>query len=187
MTDEQFDSIFRREYPRLYRLAYSLLRNQEECRDIVSQVMTGLYERPPRETDNQQALAAYLSRTVRSRCIDYIEHLEIEQRAQKLYPLEYRLQIDNDQARESRLKEVWRFINEQLTLLYDKASLEQVIVDLTAFYHLERPEFRDIKAARKCMLHISFSPESDIHEAVALLNQFGSIHVEVVDNKLVVK
>ncbi len=115
MTDEQFDSIFRREYPRLYRLAYSMLRDKEECRDIVSQMMTNLYERPPRETDDQQALAAYLSRAVRSRCLDYIEHLEIEQRAQCLYPLEYKLQIYNDLAHESKLKEVWRFINEQLT------------------------------------------------------------------------
>jgi len=115
MTDEIFDQIFRREYPRLYRLAYSMLRDVEECRDIVSQVMVSLYERPPRETDDQQALAAYLSRAVRSRCMDHIEHLEIEQRAQKLYPLEYKLQIDNDHVRESKLKEVWRFINEQLT------------------------------------------------------------------------
>lgn len=115
MTDDQFDQIFRQEYPRLYRLAYSMLRNQEECRDIVSQVMTNLYERPPRETDNRQALAAYLSQAVRSRCLDYIEHLEIEQRAQKLYPLDYKLQIYNDHAQQSKLKEVWRFINEQLT------------------------------------------------------------------------
>ncbi len=115
MTDEQFDQIFRREYPRLYRQAYSMLRNVEECRDIVSQVMVGLYERPPRKTDDQQALAAYLSRAVRSRCLDHIEHLKIEQRAQRLYPLDFQLQMDNDLARESRLKEIWRFINEQLT------------------------------------------------------------------------
>jgi len=115
MTDEQYDQIFRREYPRLYRLAYSMLRNVEECRDIVSQVMVGLYERPPRKTDDQQALAAYLSRAVRSRCIDFINHMEIEQRAQKLYPLEFQLQTDTDHAKESKLKEVWKFINEQLT------------------------------------------------------------------------
>jgi len=137
MTDEQFDQIFRREYPRLYRLAYSMLRNEEECRDIVSQVMVNLYERPPRETDDQQALAAYLSRAVRSRCLDYIEHLEIEQRAQKLYPLDYQLQITNDRVRESRLKEVWSFINEQLTqqtrqvllLRYDEELSYQEVAD----------------------------------------------------------
>jgi len=115
MTEELFDTIFRREYPRLYRQAYSMLRNMDESRDIVSQVMANLYERPPRDTDDQQALAAYLSRAVRSKCIDYIEHLEIEQRAQRLYPLEFQLQTYNDCARESRLNEVWRFINEYLT------------------------------------------------------------------------
>jgi len=115
MTDEQFDQIFRSEYPRLYRLAYCMLKDAEECRDIVSQVMVALYERPPRETDDYGALAAYLSRAVRSRCIDYLGHREVEQRAQKLYPIEIGLQNRLDRARESRLREVWRFINEQLT------------------------------------------------------------------------
>jgi len=78
-------------------------------------------------------------------------------------------------------------VSEQLTLSYDKASLEQIVVDLTAFYHLEKPEFRNIKAARKCKLHVTINPESDIQEAVALLNQFGSIKIEIVENKLIVK
>lgn len=151
MTEQQFDIIFRREYPRLYRLAYSMLRNMEESRDIVSQVMANLYERPPRDTDDQQALAAYLSRAVRSKCIDYIEHLEIEQRAQKLYPLEFQLQTYNDRVRESKLKEVWRFINEQLTQQTRQVLLLRYDEDLSYKEVAERLEI-SISAVNK---HVS--------------------------------
>lgn len=115
MTEDIFDQIFRREYPRLYRQAYSMLRNAEECRDIVSQVMSRLYERPPRETDDENALAAYLSRAVRSRCIDYIEHQEVEHRARMLYPLEMNQDNTDDNSREMRINDIWLFINQHLT------------------------------------------------------------------------
>jgi len=151
MTEKQFDIIFRKEYPRLYRLAYSMLRNMEESRDIVSQVMANLYERPPRDIDDQQALAAYLSRAVRSKCIDYIEHLEIEQRAQILYPVEFQLQTYNDRARESKLKEVWRFVDEQLTQQTRQVLLLRYDEDLSYKEVAERLEI-SISAVNK---HVS--------------------------------
>jgi len=115
MTNEQFDTVFRREYPRLYRLAYAMLRDGEECRDIVSQVMADLYERPPRQCDDAGKLAAYLSQAVRNRCLDYIDHLQVTERVQQLYPLEQQIQSQRDTDRESLLRDVWQYINTELT------------------------------------------------------------------------
>lgn len=78
-------------------------------------------------------------------------------------------------------------ISEQMTLSYDKATLEQIVTDLTAYYHLEQPVFENKEAACKYKMHITLNPEATIEEAVALLNKFGSIRVELADNKLVVK
>lgn len=78
-------------------------------------------------------------------------------------------------------------VSVDLTLSYDKASLEQIVVDLTAYYHLEQPVFENKKTARKYKLHITFNREGSIQDAVDLLNQFGSIRIELIDNKLVVK
>lgn len=45
MTDEEFDSLFRSCYPRMYRLAYSLLGDQEESRDVVNDVFADLLDK----------------------------------------------------------------------------------------------------------------------------------------------
>jgi len=78
-------------------------------------------------------------------------------------------------------------IVQRLTLSYDKSSLKQIVMDLTAHYHLEQPVFENQKAALKYKLHITFNQEGSIQDAVDLLNQFGNIHIELVDNKLIVK
>lgn len=77
--------------------------------------------------------------------------------------------------------------SKNLTLSYDKASLEQVVVDLTAYYHLEEPLFENKEAARKCKMHVTINKEADIEAAIGLLNRFGNIRIELVDNKLIVK
>ncbi len=78
-------------------------------------------------------------------------------------------------------------VSKVLTLSYDKASLEQIVVDLTAYYHLEKPVFEHKETARKCKMHVTINKEASIEEAVGLLNQFGNIRIDLVDNKLIVK
>lgn len=74
-----------------------------------------------------------------------------------------------------------------LTLSYEKASLEQIVVDLTAYYHLEKPLFDNREAARKCKMHVTINKEASVQDAIGLLNQFGNIRIDLVENKLVVK
>ncbi|GEM_PF-2767314 len=78
-------------------------------------------------------------------------------------------------------------VSEDLSLSYDKASLDQIIVDLTAFYQLEKPIFENKEAAHACKMHITIDKNATIQDAVNLLNHFGSLHIELVENRLVVK
>lgn len=75
----------------------------------------------------------------------------------------------------------------EISLSYDKATLEQIVVDLTVFYQLEQPVFENIDKARKFKMHVNINPKSTIQEAVDLLNKFGSVNIELEGNKLVVK
>lgn len=75
----------------------------------------------------------------------------------------------------------------QLTLSYEKASLEQIAVDLSAFYHLDQPIFTNQKVARNNMMHVTFNQKATIQDAVDLLNNFSSVNVELKDNKLIIK
>lgn len=114
MTDQQFDQLFRSCYPELYRLAYSMIRDVEECRDLVSQAFADIYENPP-EYGSDSQLRSYLRQRVRHRCLDYIDHLSVEERVQRLYPIELQMQSYTDTAHEALLLKVRQCIEQELT------------------------------------------------------------------------
>jgi len=89
--------------------------------------------------------------------------------------------IEEEQKQEETLAE------QPITLAYDKATLEQIIEDLTHYYHLDKPVFENPEAARKFKMHVTLNPEGTLQEAIDLLNHFGSLHIELVENHLVVK
>jgi len=114
MTDQQFDQLFRTSYQELYRLAYSMIRDTEESRDVVSQAFADLYDNPPGYGNDQQ-LRSYLRQRVRNRCLDYIDHLAVEEKVHRLYPIEHRLQTETDAAHEARLRQVRQCVEQDLT------------------------------------------------------------------------
>lgn len=110
MTDEEFDTLFRQSYPQLYRLAYSLLNNQEDSRDVVSDAFADLLNKQRLTTDINKG---YLMTVVRNRALNLLRHrlVEDEARAKMLYDMQtYPPLVDDD-----RLAEILTFIETQLT------------------------------------------------------------------------
>ena len=112
MTEEEFDKLFRNSYARLYRLAYSLLHDQEDSRDIVSGVFADLLDKYKLSSDITKA---YLYSMVRSRCIDLLRHRKVEDEARQQMILENRIQTMPDVEHEEHLKEVLTYIDTELT------------------------------------------------------------------------
>ena len=112
MTEEEFDKLFRNSYARLYRLAYSLLHDQEDSRDIVSGVFADLLDKYKLSSDITEA---YLYSMVRSRCIDLLRHRKVEDEARQQMILENRIQTMPDVEHEEHLKEVLTYIDTELT------------------------------------------------------------------------
>ena len=113
MTEEEFDKLFRNSYARLYRLAYSLLHDQEDSRDIVSGVFADLLDKYKLSSDI--ITEAYLYSMVRSRCIDLLRHRKVEDEARQQMILENRIQTMPDVEHEEHLKEVLTYIDTELT------------------------------------------------------------------------
>ena len=113
MTEEEFDKLFRNSYARLYRLAYSLLHDQEDSRDIVSGVFADLLDKYKLSSDI--ITEAYLYSMVRSRCIDLLRHRKVEDEARQQMILENRIQAMPDVEHEEHLKEVLTYIDTELT------------------------------------------------------------------------
>lgn len=112
MTEEEFDKLFRNSYARLYRLAYSLLHDQEDSRDIVSGGFADLLDKYKLSSGITEA---YLYSMVRSRCIDLLRHRKVEDEARQQMILENRIQTMPDVEHEEHLKEVLTYIDTELT------------------------------------------------------------------------
>jgi RNA polymerase sigma-70 factor (ECF subfamily) len=80
----EFETVFRRHYDGMFRLAWRMLGDEAESKDVVSDVFTHLLNRVRRgefEIRNNDTLQAYLQTSVRNRCINLLVHKQKEQAA----------------------------------------------------------------------------------------------------------
>lgn len=113
MTSQEFEILYRKNYPILYRLAYTMLRDDEECRDLINDVFTELLDNTNK--DDIQNIDGYLFRSVRNRAISIISRHEVQERFKLLYPIEWNLNNDYNHDYDSRLHKVMQFLDSKLT------------------------------------------------------------------------
>lgn len=80
--EQQMERLFYDNYERMYRLAFALLHDNEEARDVVSDVFSRLWDKlsgdkPP----------AYLLRSVKNACLNIIAKKKRDERLAKLLPI----------------------------------------------------------------------------------------------------
>ena len=87
MIDKQeFETVFRRHYDGMFRLAMRMLGNDAESKDVVSDVFAHLLHSG---TDlRSETLQAFLLTSVRNRCINLLVHRQREQQMQKAVVVE---------------------------------------------------------------------------------------------------
>lgn len=122
MTKEEFESIYRQHYAKMYRLARTMLYDADESKDVVSDIFARLL-RERRVGDGtsgmkyhpqQNQMEGYLMTAVRNRCRDVISHKSIRERVEKLF-LQESIQCPiismND---DDRLERLMQFIEAEL-------------------------------------------------------------------------
>lgn len=112
LTDEETGTLFRSTYPRLYRLAYSLLNDPEESRDIVNGAFTDLLEKRMLTTDVNEG---YLRAMVHNRSLDFLRHRRVEDEARTELMREYQVYMSPDNAHEERVLRIRHLIQTELT------------------------------------------------------------------------
>ena len=112
MTDEEFDTLFRQSYPKLYRLVFSILNDQEDSRDVVSGVFADLLDKPHLPAPINEG---YLMAMVHNRALNLLKHRRVENevRAEMLHAVQSA--TSPCLADDDRLVEVLTFIETQLT------------------------------------------------------------------------
>lgn len=113
MTPKEFDHIYRKNFPGLFRLAFTMLHNEEDSRDLVNDVFANLLDNPPAGAIAN--IDGYLYRTVRNRALDIIDHHKVIDRFRHLYPIEMKMNEGYDYEHDRLLRRVLDFLDSALT------------------------------------------------------------------------
>lgn len=104
MSQNQIEQLFRKHYARLRRLAYTMLHDDEESKDAVSDVFVRMMQTGTQPDDDKAE--GYLAIAVRNRCRDVIAHQQIRQKVERLIPTDNTVWLSEttEQQRYSRLR-----------------------------------------------------------------------------------
>lgn len=111
MEEKTFSRLFKTYYAKLFRVAYSMLHDEDESHDAVHEVFATIWAKKIMvnpDTENE-----YLVRCVRNYCINQIVSKEREEKLRKLYPMELSLSQPSH-IEEERLRQIETFIDEEM-------------------------------------------------------------------------
>lgn len=111
MTDEEIVELFHSSYARLYRLAYSLLNDQDESKDVVSGIFMELLDKHILAKD----INTYLTSMVRNRAFDILRHRQVKDNVWANILQEYEQCTTPDAPDEEQIYEIRLFIEKELT------------------------------------------------------------------------
>ena len=109
----EFETVFRRHYDGMFRLAMRMLGNDAEGKDVVSDVFAHLLHSG---TDlRSETLQAFLLTSVRNRCINLLVHRQREQQMQKAVVVE--MITPEQTAEQEQLQQLHHYIDTEMPKL----------------------------------------------------------------------
>ena len=113
MTRKDVESLFKTHYVPMYNLALTLLFDEAEGKDVVSEVFTSLLSGSTIvRADNAKA---FLLASVRHRCLNLLHHKQVHERFARLLTADSDTLVSNDTAEEQmQMEELMRYLQDRL-------------------------------------------------------------------------
>ena len=113
MTRKDVESLFKTHYVQMYHLALTLLFDEAESKDVVSEVFASLLSGSTIvRTDNAQA---FLLASVRHRCLNVLQHKQVQERFARLLTEDKDTLVSNDTAEEQiQMEELMHYMQDSL-------------------------------------------------------------------------
>ena len=113
MTRKDVESLFKTHYTQMYHLALSLLFDEAESKDVVSEVFASLLRGSTVvRADNAKA---FLMASVRHRCLNVLQHMQVQERFARLLIADSDTLVSNDTAEEQmQMEELMRYLQNSL-------------------------------------------------------------------------
>lgn len=116
LTRDQIEALYKRYHDRLLTIARTLLGNDDEARDVVSDVFVELLAKG--KTPDEGQARNYLTVCVRNKCLNLLEHKRIVKKSATELPAD----LEDAEYEEPPVDEVIDYVNTQL-----KPNAQQVI------------------------------------------------------------
>ena len=126
----QVESLFKTHYAQMYHLALTLLFDEAESKDVVSEVFASLISgKTMMRADNAQA---FLLTSVRHRCLNVLQHKQVQERFARLLTEGSDPLVSNDTAEEQmQMEELMRYVKDNLSPLEQKIFRLRYLKELT--------------------------------------------------------
>jgi RNA polymerase sigma-70 factor (ECF subfamily) len=109
MEKMHIQQLFRQNYGKMMRVARSILFDEEECKDVVSDIFANLLH--GNNVLSAQTEEYYLMTSVRNQCLKRLRHEEVKRR---MAANATSLQTSDDESDDERLSEIDEFVERHL-------------------------------------------------------------------------
>ena len=146
MTRKKVESLFKTHYTQMYHLALTLLFDEAESKDVVSDVFASLLSGSTIvRADNAKA---FLLASVRHRCLNMLQHKQVQERFVRLLTEGTDTPVsDNLVEEQMRMEELMRYVRENLS------SLEQQIFRLRYLREMTCQEMAEVLNVSRQTVH----------------------------------
>lgn len=113
MDRKDFEHVFKDNYQQMYRLAMSILADEDESHDVVHDVFEHLLE--SRLVVLPTSLASLLLTSVRNRCLNIVKHKTVHERFEQLYTADIESEVADVDGYNHSLEELNEYIDAHFT------------------------------------------------------------------------
>ena len=110
-SKQEFERLFKDNYPHMYRMAFSLVENADDAKDAVHQVFAQIWRGKPQISED--SIRGYLLAATRNQCLHMLRSRQLQRK------MEEELQRETEEAqneeREELLQALQQVIEENLT------------------------------------------------------------------------
>lgn len=110
-SKQKFEHLFKDNYPHMYRMAFSIMKNADDAKDAVNQVFAQVWKRKPQISED--SIRGYLLAATRNQCLHLLRSQQLQQQMEEELS---RQQIANEvEDQEELLQRLQQIINDNLT------------------------------------------------------------------------
>ena len=108
---QEFEHLFKDNYPHMYRMAFSMVENADDAKDAVHQVFTQMWRSKPQVA--RESVRGYLLSATRNQCLHLLRTRQLQRQMED--ELRQDMALSESEGRQELLQQLQQVIEDNLT------------------------------------------------------------------------